>query len=458
MAGRDWVAKGWNRGLLSLSLLVVLSLGNAMPGAVDAPGDESSASVQLTGSSAAGASAIVELAARPEAPASRVEVEESTRSSQRQPERRSLPGASPESVGMDGSRLASLDATLNGYIEDGLFPGAVVLVARRGVVVKHAAYGNAAVWESEGVRLAQPVPMTTETLFDVASLTKVFTATAALTLVDQGRLDLDAPVVNYLPEFADGGKSQVTVRQLLAHTAGLPPGLKLWTRGDTLEARLASAMALATKVEPGSQYEYSDAGPIFVALLVERITGRGYGQYLKDAVLAPLGAGNTEYNPSETPRERIAATEVLKDGQTGVNWGTAHDGEARALNGVAGNAGLFSTASDVALLGQMMLGSGAATGGQILSPAAVAEAVRPQPGTDGKRGIGWEIGQGWYMGKLASPSTFGHTGFTGTSLVVDPRSETVVVLLTNSLHPHAKGSTNPARRAVADAVKSAILR
>ena len=368
---------------------------------------------------------------------------------------RHLPQGTPESVGLDGATLAKIDPFVDQQIADGYFPGAVVLVARRGVVVKQTAYGNAAVYAAEGERLPAPIPTRPDTIFDLASLTKLFTATAAMVLVDEGKLDLDAPAARYLPEFGANGKDHVTVRQLLTHTAGLPPGLQLWTRGGNPEARLRSAYAITLESPPGEKYVYSDGGPIIVGKVVERITGQTLDQFLEQTVLRPLGLADTMYNPPDSLLWRIAPTEILK-GKTSVLWGQVHDGEARALSGVAGNAGLFGTASDLAVFAEMMLEGGAYGGARVLSPAAVAETLRPELPLQPDHGIGWELDQSWYMGTLASPTTFGHTGFSGTSLVVSPQEQTIVVVLANRLHPHEAPSTNATRVGVANLVHEAI--
>ncbi len=445
--------QGHGRGFLAAALLALLLVGQL---ALYQRGAEVATETSLAsvagGSDLAAAGATAEPLPFVGPPAGPAEAADSWR---RAGPRR-LPAGSPSSVGMDAPTLARIDSAIKGFIEDGLFPGAVVLVARRGVIVKETAYGKAVVYLAEGERLAEPIPMRTDSLFDVASLTKLFTATAALTLVDQGRLSLDEPVAKYLSEFGVNGKQDVTVRHLLSHTAGLPPGLKLWTRGDSPEERLRSAYALVVTSPPGEKSVYSDGGPIIVGKMIEQITGLPLDEYLELAVLTPLGLADTMYTPPPPYAARAAATEVLPEGKRGVYWGTAHDGEARALAGVAGNAGLFSTASDVAILGQLMLEHGAVAGQRVLSPGLAAEALQPQPGTGGSRGLGWELRQRWYMGSFATVGAFGHTGFTGTALIASPRDQTVVVLLTNSLHPHAKGSTNPARLAVANLVYDSL--
>lgn len=447
------------RGLLAAILLAALLAGQLIvkPRPSDVPAVPTDAPGGVAAVEPGDGSRDAPAAARSQAPGDRSSPASEAHRSWRDAEPRRLATGSPESVGLDGRSLAEIDTAISRFIAEGLFPGAVVLVARRGVTVKQAAYGNAAVYAAQGERLPEPEPMRSDTLLDIASLTKLFTTTAVLALVDDGRLDLDAPVASYLPEFAGNGKEGITTRHLLTHTAGLPPGLKLWTRGDHPEERLRSAYAIAVEDKPGTKYLYSDGGPIIAAKVAERIAGVPYEQFLEQRVLEPLGLADTMYNPPPALRARTAATETLPAPERGVLWGVPHDREARALDGVAGNAGLFSTASDLAVLAEMMLQDGAFGGTRVLAPETARAALKPQPGTRNQRGIGWELNQRWYMGGLAAPATFGHTGFTGTALVVDPRHELIVVLLTNSLHPRRQGSTNPARVAVANAVAEALL-
>ncbi|MHB1414310.1 MAG: serine hydrolase domain-containing protein [Chloroflexota bacterium] len=366
-----------------------------------------------------------------------------------------MPSAEPESVGLDPATLGRIDALINKNIAADLFPGAVVLVTRRGAVVKETAYGNAAVYVSEGERLREPIPTTISTIYDMASLTKLFTTTAALVLVDRGKLDLDARVADYLPEFGTNGKEKVTVRQLLTHTSGLPAGLKLWTKGDTVEQRLQAAYSVGLEYEPGTKYLYSDAGPIILGKVIERIAGQSLDRFIDETIIRPLGLADTMYLPPWQLQMRVAATEVRSPGHWGVVWARPHDGEAEALGGVAGNAGLFATASDLAVFAQMMLEGGAYGGVRVISEPSAKMAVQPQPGWPG-HGLGWELDQDWYMGDLALATTYGHTGYTGTSIVIDPDEELTLILLTNRVHPHATGSANKVRKGVADLVAESI--
>ena len=343
-----------------------------------------------------------------------------------------------------------IDRALKSAIGNGLFPGATVLVSRDGQTVKRAAYGHARLYGDAKAKLAAPSPTRTDTIFDIASLTKVFTATYAMQLVEAGRLELDRPVVSYLPAFDQNGKERITVRQLLSHTSGLPPGLALASVPGGRAERLARVSAVRPQATPGSRYVYSDLNYIVLGQLVETVSGQSLADYGRSHVFEPLGMADTGYNPPAAKRGRIAATENL--GARGIVWGEVHDSSAWALGGAAGHAGLFSTADDLARFGEALLRGGERDGARILGPESVrAMTIRPS-GAIGAHALGFEVGQSWYMGALASPRAYGHTGYTGTSLVIDAERNLVVVLLTNRVHPTSKGpSINSARQAVATA-------
>jgi CubicO group peptidase (beta-lactamase class C family) len=266
---------------------------------------------------------------------------------------------------------------------------------------------------------------------------------------EAGRVELDAPVARYLPEFAAGGKTTVTVRHLLTHTSGLPAFLPLYRTHPTPETRLAAA--LATPVSPGSapggQYVYSDLGLIALGALVERVTGPGLAEAVRAGVTGPLALRDTGYRPGPELRNRIAATEHQPWAGRGLVWGEVHDENAWGLGGVAGHAGLFSTADDLAILCQTLLNGGEYQGRRILEEATVRRALVAD--TE-HRGLGFELGQHSSMDAMASPVTFGHTGFTGTSVVIDPLSHSFLILLSNRVHPDRTWGTNDvARRALA---------
>lgn len=323
------------------------------------------------------------------------------------------------------------------------FAGAVVLAASHGMIVEHSAIGHAVRYsgisggEPEELPADSQVPMSTDTIFDLASLTKLFTATCALSLADDGLLDFDAPVADYLPEFAVGSdaKAQVTVAQLLNHTSGLRAGLPLHQE-DTYDDRIAAVLAEPLKAPPGEQYEYSDLNLIILGKIIEAVAGDPLDTVIRERITDPLGMSDTTFNPPKNLRKRIAATTA--SARRGILRGEVHDPNARALNGVAGHAGLFSTASDVAVFAQMLLNGGTYNGVRVLSESAVREIFTNENaglGDSAARGRGFQLDQRYYMGALSSPVTVGHTGYTGTSVVIDPLSESFVILLTNRVHP-----------------------
>lgn len=374
---------------------------------------------------------------------------------------RVLRTASPRQVGMLPSYLEQIDEAVRSGLEADMFPGAVVMVVKDGRIVKHDAYGYAVRYATDSELLPERawVPMRPDTIFDLASVTKLFTSIAVLQLAEEGRVDLDAPVARYVPEFAAGGKEAVTVRQLLTHTSGLPAWLPLYQLPGTPPDRLQAVFQVQLQDPPGTVYRYSDLGLIVLGVLVERVSGLPLDRFVAERITGPLGMSETMFNPPAALRERIAATEYQPWTGRGMVWGSVHDENAYSLGGVAGHAGLFSTARDLAVLAQALLNGGHYGKARILRPETVREMLTNQlpgfPGND--HGLGWELNQGWYMDALASPVTAGHTGYTGTSLVIDPRSDTVVIFLTNRVHPTRNaGSINPWRRDVARLVARAL--
>ncbi|MFC7549015.1 serine hydrolase [Plantactinospora sp. GCM10030261] len=378
----------------------------------------------------------------------------------------------PRSVGLLPGPVDRMRADLAAYLEPTpdhpehpTYAGAVLLAAKDGVVVQHAAAGMAVRYaavgpapDRVGVELPadQQIATRPDTIFDLASVSKLFTTIVAMQQVERGRVDLDAPVARYVPEFAAGGKSGVTVRMLLTHTSGLPAFTPLWSSYPTPAERFAAALSTPVTAEPGTRYVYSDLGLISLGVLVERVTGRPLADLVRDGVTAPLGMVDTGYNPAPELRSRIAATEYQPYAGRGMVWGEVHDENAWSLGGVAGHAGVFSTAPDLARLCQALLNGGAYGGRRILRESTVRamlvnynaplEAAYPES----DRGLGFELNKHWYMMGLSSPVTFGHTGFTGTSIVIDPLSRSFVILLSNRVHPdRGWGSNNVARRAVA---------
>jgi uncharacterized protein YbbC (DUF1343 family)/CubicO group peptidase (beta-lactamase class C family) len=374
-----------------------------------------------------------------------------------------LPDAPPASVGFDADRLKRIDVAIDRAIANGAVHGAVVLVGRRGKI----AYVRVA-----GRRAIDPTsePMTRDTVFDLASLTKpIATATTAMVLIDEGRLGLQDRLGRVLPEFDNHGKGAITVEQLLRHRAGFVPDdpLSDFQNGpDQAWKRLAdSRLTYST----GEQFRYSDVGFLVLGRIVERKTGRSLDAVAQEKIFGPLGMADTHFRrigpdappPAAVLAERIAPTERDKPGGRMLR-GIVHDPRSRALGGVAGHAGLFATADDLAIYAQMLLNGGVgANGRRVLSPLAVrlmVDAATTPPGQ--RRGLGWDVETGYSAprGNLFGPTSFGHTGFTGTSLWIDPETECFVVILTSRLHPGGhKSSPTALRSEVATLVAAAII-
>ncbi|MEV7622583.1 serine hydrolase domain-containing protein [Actinoplanes sp. NPDC089786] len=336
------------------------------------------------------------------------------------------------------------------------YAGAVALVVADGATRVEVAAGDAVRYAAGPVELPKNkrVPMRTDAIFDLASITKVYTALMALRLVDQKKLDLDAPVSRYLPEF---GKDDVTVAMLLAHTGGLPVGA-----GRASWAQVPR-IPLVDGAVPGRTFRYSSVGLMVLGQLVEKLTGRTLDKALREQITGPLGLRDTGFEPlGWAAKGRLVATDARTS--RGLLRGVVHDDVCARLGGVAGHAGIFGTARDVAVIGRMLLDGGAYQGKRILSAEIVKRALtnvnRGKPAIDQERpdrsadhGLGVEINQPWFMGELASPSSFGHTGFTGTSLLIAPERGLVVVLLTNRAHPNWSWSDPDVHRvAVANAI------
>ena len=337
-----------------------------------------------------------------------------------------LPVKSPTEVGMSGNRLGAIERVVERGIKAGGYPGASVVVGRRGAAVFERGFGRLS-WSSSST----PVDAQ-RTIYDVASLSKVVgTTTAIMILFDEKKIGLDDPVVNYIPTFGGGDKDRVTIRQLLTHTSGLPAGRDIWRIAQTpLEAR---ALVLNTSLEgrPGAQYNYSDLGADVLGLIVEVVAGEPLDKFLNRRVFEPLGMDETFYRPADSLRYRIAPTEVTPPRGYPLR-GEVHDENAYALGGVAGHAGLFSTAADLSVFAQMMLNGGEYNGVQIISKPTV-ELFTSR--SFGHRALGWDTAEGDYgSGRYLGSTAYGHTGFTGTSMWIDPEREMFVILLTNRVH------------------------
>jgi serine-type D-Ala-D-Ala carboxypeptidase len=338
-----------------------------------------------------------------------------------------LPARNPAAVGMSAVRLQKIDQVIARGIKAGGFPGAAVVIGRRGATVWEKGFGNLT-WSGKSA----VVP--SRTIYDLASLTKVVgTTTAIMILYDQDRIELDDRVSRYIPEFSGGAKDDVTIHDLLEHRSGLPAGRDLWRIAySPAEARRA---AIATPLEclPRKCLIYSDLGADVLGFVVEAVSGQRLDEFLDQHVFLPLNMRETFFRPHWTLRDRIAPTELTPPRGYPLR-GEVHDENAFALGGVAGHAGLFSTASDLAVFAQMMLNGGHINGTRIMSDSTVAR-FTARTAARGTRALGWDTcGNDGSCGSYLSQRAYGHTGYTGTSLWIDPDRDLFVILLTNRVH------------------------
>ncbi len=366
-----------------------------------------------------------------------------------------LPVVKPEKAGASSERLDRIDAVVKQALDRGDAPGAVVLIVHDGRIIFRRAYG---------LRSKQPaeVPMTVDTIFDLASLTKpLATASSILLLVEQGKLRPSDPVARYLPAFAAKGKDKITVEQLLLHTSGLIPDNPVSDYEDGREKAIQRICDLAPASEPGTKFSYSDLNYILLGELVEKLSGKPLDVFSKENLFTPLSLTTMGFKPAEALRDRIAPTE-----QRNGKWlvGEVHDPRSALMGGVAGHAGLFATADDLAVYAQMLLDGGVWKDRRILGALTVKRLTTPHPvplgnGVLGLRSYGWDVQTPYSgnRGELFVPGAgFGHTGFTGTSLWIDPPSRTAVILLTNRVHPDGKGDTRRLWSQIATIAASAL--
>jgi CubicO group peptidase (beta-lactamase class C family) len=374
-----------------------------------------------------------------------------------------LPTASAEEAGFRPSGLDEVDRIVEAAVEDGAFPGAVLAIGRGGSLVRFRAFGRHT-YEPGAPEVR------TDTIYDLASLTKVLaTTTVAMILVDHGRLDLEAPVSGIVPGFRGGARDGVRVRQLLTHSGGLLWWAPLYEELRGPRAYLERILEIDLDYEPGTKTVYSDLGVILLGDVLERLAGAPIEEVARRRVFEPLGMRDTRYLPPLALRPRIAPTE--RDPWRGrLVRGEVHDRNAFALEGVAPHAGLFGTAGDLARFAQMLLNGGALDGRRVVSAATVALFTGRVPGVAGStRALGWDTptdetgrrsstpGEEGYSsaGSLLSPRSFGHTGFTGTLMWMDPERQLFVVLLTNRVYPTRD---NRAILAVRPRVTDAVVR
>jgi CubicO group peptidase (beta-lactamase class C family) len=356
----------------------------------------------------------------------------------------------PDAVGFDPAALSQIDEVVAAGITEGEMPGAVVLVARHGRVAWLKAYGQRVV-EPE------PIEMTTDAVFDLASITKpVATATSVMLLIESGQIGIDDPVSRHIPEFAENGKADVTVAQLLTHQSGLIADNSLKDYDADPLTSFQRINALSLQAPAGTRFRYSDVGFLVLGELIERISGQNVHEFSREHVFRPLGMADTGYVPPAELRARCTPTE-----QRGGEWiqGEVHDPRAHRLDGIAGHAGLFSTAADLAVYSQMLLGGGEYAGVRILQPETVdlMAAARDVPG-DNRRTYGWDARSGYSSnrGEGLSDRAFGHGGFTGTVLWIDPELDLFYIFLSSRLHPDGKGTVNPLAGRIGAIVAEAV--
>jgi uncharacterized protein YbbC (DUF1343 family)/CubicO group peptidase (beta-lactamase class C family) len=380
-----------------------------------------------------------------------------------------LPSGTPATLGMSAERLARMDQVIAASIEKKELPGAVVLVARHGRVAWRKAYGSRAV---EPQREA----MTVDTIFDLASLTKIVaTASSIMILVEHGKVRLSDPVVQFIPEMKGGGRDAITIEELLTHTAGFAPDFDLRERWTGYDEAIKRLYREPLRNQPGARFVYSDINYIALGEVVHRVSGQTLDDFSRKNIFVPLGMRDTGFNPAAALRSRIAPTEKRRGqmnylgdsgenaGAEGEQWlrGQVHDPTSFRMSGVAGHAGLFSTADDLAIFCQMVLNGGSYNGVRILSPMGVATMTRPRAIAENgsARALGWDIASSFSTNKgdLFPLGSFGHTGFTGTSLWIDPASDSFVVFLSNRVHPDGKGDVGPLRGRIASIVASSVM-
>lgn len=365
-----------------------------------------------------------------------------------------LPVVAPESLGFRVERLDRISTLVEQAIAESKMPGCVICFGRQGKIAYLEAFGHKQLQP-------EPVEMTTDTVFDMASITKpVATGTSIMKLIEQGQLRLGSKVVDYFPEFASNGKDLITVQDLLIHQSGLIPDnpLKDYLDGPDLAWQRICDLSLVAPV--GTTFKYSDVNFIVLAKLVERISGMSIHEYSQKHLFQPLGMKETGYVPQEPLKARAAPTEQREGA-----WiqGEVHDPRAYELGGIAGHAGLFSTAQDLALYASMMLGQGSLKFGdrapiEILAPNTVALMTRGYPVSSGQRALSWDRRTGFSSnrGDLLSDLAFGHGGFTGTVMWIDPGQDLFFIFLSNRVHPSGKGLVNPLAGQIANVIAGSL--
>ena len=359
-------------------------------------------------------------------------------------------------TGIDARRLELIEPLIAADIKDKKLPGAVVLVGRRDRIAYQKAFGNRAL-------VPAPEPMTADTIFDLASLTKVVaTTTSVLMLIEDGKVRLNDRVATFIPGFERYGKGDITVRHLITHVSGLRPDVDLGDLWTGYDKAIELAIEETPTSAPGERFVYSDINFFLLGDIVKRVSGKPLDEFTRDRIFKPLGMKDTGFTPPASVHARVAPTENC----TPYGWpcegpdrkilrGVVHDPTARRMMGVAGHAGLFSTAADLSIFCRMLLNGGSYNGVRILSPLTVERMLTP---TQAGRGLGWDMDSSFAAnrGELFPLGSFGHTGWTGTSLWIDPATKLFVVFLSNRNHPDGKGDVTPLRARVSTVVASAL--
>lgn len=357
----------------------------------------------------------------------------------------------PEDLGLPKDAFSETQKLLESYVEKKAFPGASLMVGYHGAVVLDATVGRLDYASSSA-------KVTENSVYDLASLSKAIgTTSAAMMLVQSGKLLLDARVQDYLPEFQGPNKDKVRIRNLLTHSSGLPAFLPIYKQVRGYDSFLNSVYAVPLEYEPGSKSVYSDLGMILLGEIIRRASDRPLDRFLSERLFGPLGMKSTLYNPPKSLWPRIAPTEN-DPWRNRVVRGEVHDENAYAMGGVAGHAGLFSDAHDLAIFAQMMLNRGLYDHRRFLNADVVARFTALQDPSEAGRGLGWgkPTEKNW-TGALFSPAAYGHTGFTGTSIWIDPQKELFIILLTNRVHPSRENAQiEEARRTIAESIIKAI--
>ncbi|MSR66498.1 MAG: class A beta-lactamase-related serine hydrolase [Pedosphaera sp.] len=358
-----------------------------------------------------------------------------------------IPQPSTSPIQFNSAKLAALDAAIQKAIAEKKLPGGVLWIERNGTTYQ----------KSYGLRSVRPEsePMTLDTIFDLASLTKaIATGPAIALLIERNQVALDAPVRNYIPEFAGEGRDLITLRHLLTHSSGLRPGLSLATPWLGTSGAIGLACRELPTTPAGTKFVYSDINFILLGEIVHRVSKSPLDEFVAREFFAPLRMTHTSFRPSTNEIARIAPT------TTNAVRGIVHDPTARRMGGVAGHAGLFATASDTARFARMLLGEGSIEGTRVLKAETVklmTSNQSPEP-LAAKRGLGWDIDTGYSgpRGEHFPVGSFGHTGWTGTSIWIDPASKSFVIFSSNRNHPDESGSVVALRKIIGTLAAEAV--